>query len=401
MRSMALDEANPGPSTICAHAGSSDKPSATRPLGTPIYLTSAYAFPNMETIDEIYEGQAQGYLYGRYGSPNHAWLEEAVAALEGTEAAVATSSGMGAVTAVLGALAQAGDHVLVARDCYGGTFALLSREFRRLGVDVTFVDMTCLDAAKAGLQARTRLVWVETISNPTMKLADVEALAALAHARGALLVVDNTFATPYHCRPATLGADLVLHSVTKFIGGHHDLMAGIVAGGQDLIARVRSSCVAMGTNLSPFEAWLALRGLKTLALRVERSSANALALARFFAEHPCVERVCYPGLPGHPQRALADRLLARGFGPMVSFDVGSEAAAFAVVNRLARAPLALTLGGVETSCSYPAKSSHRAVPEPERLAMGVTPGLVRVSTGIEEIEDILTDFRQALEGPPA
>ncbi len=373
--------------TRAAHAG--DDPTAVRPLAAPIHQGSVYAFPDAATHDLALTADPPGPTYSRSGSPNAAALEAAVADLEGAEAAVVAASGMAAIALVFLAHLSAGDHAVLSADCYADTGALVGEEMARFGVTASFVD-TCNPANLAAvLTPRTRLVYVETISNPAMKLCDFPRIVEFAHAAGALVCVDNTFATPALCRPLGHGADLVVHSATKFLGGHHDLTAGVVAGRRDLIDRVRRCGYLFGPTLGALDAWLALRGIHTLAPRMAWVSATAAEIAAFLAAHPAVARVRYPGLPGSRQAALADRLLPDGAGGMLAFDLaGGQSAADAFVRALRLIPYAPSLGGTGTTVSYP--------PRRDPLGEVATAGTVRVSVGLEAPADLIADLTQAL-----
>jgi cystathionine beta-lyase/cystathionine gamma-synthase len=382
--------------TLAAQGGGAGSPPA-KSLAPPIVPSSVFVFDSLAEVDDVYEHRRPGYIYGRYGTPNHTELEQAVARLEGTEAAVSCASGMAVIAALLAGLGP-GDHVVAARDIYGSAYGLLAAELPRLGGRVTFVDVTDLDGMARALTPGTRWVFVEIISNPLMRLADVGKLAALAREAGTRLIVDGTFASPALCRPIALGAGAVVHSATKYLSGHSDVMAGLLAGPRALVEPVRAAAIRRGHNLSPFDAWLTLRGLRTLHLRMERHSANALAVARFLQARPEVSRVHYPGLPGHPQAALARDLLPRGAGGMLSFELARGGpAARRFVEALGLIKLAPSLGDVTTTVSYPATTSHRSLRPEERAAVGVTDGLIRVSVGIEHPDDILADVAAALE----
>ncbi|MCM8748808.1 aminotransferase class I/II-fold pyridoxal phosphate-dependent enzyme [Thermomicrobiaceae bacterium CFH 74404] len=389
-----------GDLTRCAHGGEDLLPSATDPLTPPIWQTAAYAYPDLDTLDAIYEGRERGFIYGRYGLPNHVQLERALADLEGAEAALATASGMSAISSLLFALLAPGDRVVASELVYRGTRNLLDLDLARFGVIVEYVDATDLAAVEASLQRPgqpPRLLYVDFLTNPTILVHDVPSLAELAHRHGALLVVDSTFATPYHGRPIQLGADLVVHSTTKFIAGHHDVSGGAVVGRSELVERARRQAIRMGGIGGPFDAWLALRGLRTLALRMGQSSRSALALASRLVEHPAVERVSYPGLPGHPQHDLARGLLANGFGSMLAFEVeGGRAAVARLVRALRLIRFAETLGGVTTTIVHPASTSHRSVEQAARAAHGIGEGLLRLSVGIETTEDLVEDLERGL-----
>jgi cystathionine gamma-synthase len=378
--------------TLAARGGR-DVPSASRPLTAPIYQTNVYVFEDMDTVESVWESKKPGFVYGRYGTGNHAMLEDLVAALEGAEAAVACASGMGATTALLLGLFEAGDHLVSARDLYGSTAAFLGDEGRRLGIETDFVDATDSAAILGALRPKTRAVFVEAISNPLLRLADVPALAR----RGIDLIVDASMASPAVLRPIEHGATLVMHSLTKFISGHGDVTGGLVAGRAEPIARIRSAMIRAGTNLGPFDAWLATRGARTLGVRMERQSATALALGRALERLPAVSRVYYPGLPSHPQHALARRLMPRHSGAMLSFDLRGGAPA--VERFMARARLlefAPSFGDVATTWTYPARTSHRRVSDEAKAAMGIGPGLVRVSVGLEDPAELQADLEAAL-----
>ncbi len=383
--------------TIAARGGR-DVPSAGRPLTPPIYQASVYAFEEMEAVEAVWEGRESGFIYGRYGAPNTAMLEAMVAALEGGEAAVACASGMGALTALFLALLAPGGHLVSSRDLYGTTTSFFKEELRRSGVATTFVDATDPAQVLAALTPRTRAVYAEGVSNPLVKLVDLEALSAEFRSRGVELIVDASLASPALLRPLSLGATVVHHSATKFLSGHGDVTGGIVVGRKALMERVRAAMIRIGTNLGPFDAWLACRGLRTLHVRLERQSANALTLARFLEGRPEVARVFYPGLSSHPQHGLAQRLFKNGAGAICSFDLkGGAAAVERFMSGLSFIEFAPSFGDVATTWSYPARTSHRGIPEAELAALGIGPGLVRLSVGIEAVEDLMEDLAAALE----
>jgi cystathionine gamma-synthase len=382
--------------TLAARGGR-DVPSASRPLTAPIYQTNVYVFEDMDTVESVWEYKKPGFVYGRYGTGNHAMLEDLVAALEGAEAAVASASGMGATTALLLGLFSPGDHLVAARDLYGSTAAFLADEGRRLGVRTDFVDATDVAAVRAALRPETRAVFVEALSNPLLRLVDVPSLAPELAGRGIELIVDASLASPAVFRPLAHGATMVMHSLTKFISGHGDVTGGIVAGRGEPMARVRTAMIRAGTNLGPFDAWLATRGARTLAVRMERQCASALALARALEGLAAVTRVYYPGLASHPQHALARRLMPRLQGAIVSFDLTGGAPA--VERFMARTRLlefAPSFGDVATTWTYPARTSHRRVPDEEKVALGIGPGLVRVSVGLEDPAELIADMEAAL-----
>ncbi|MBM3459796.1 MAG: aminotransferase class III-fold pyridoxal phosphate-dependent enzyme, partial [Armatimonadetes bacterium] len=374
-----------------------DVPSETQPLIAPVYPSAVWALDSAEQCDALYAGAASGYIYSRDANPNHAALERAVAGLEGTEAAVVFASGMAALAAAVTGFSRAGGRVVAARQLYGATCRLLTGELARFGVETVWVDGTDPDAVAAALAGGADLVLVETVSNPLMELADLPRLAELCRGVGARFVVDNTFPSPCGCRPREWGADVVIHSVTKFLGGHSDLTLGAAACSGPDAELLRRQARLWGGAANPWESWLALRGITTLPLRMERSSANAADLARRLAGHPAVIRVHYPGLPSHPQHTLAGKLLATG-GAMLAFEVAGGARAAAVVRGLRHIRFAPSLGDTATTISYPAGTSHRGLAPEELAAIRVTPGLLRLSVGIDHAEDVWEDLEQALTG---
>jgi cystathionine gamma-synthase/methionine-gamma-lyase len=361
-----------------------------------------YLYEDMTDLDGVFGGERAGYVYPRYGSPTVSALEEAMATLEGAEDAAAYASGMGAVHgALMGAGVRAGTAVVAAADLYGATYALLERTFRSLGVRVRFVDITNLaQVSQAIADERPVAVLCEIISNPLMKVADVPGLAEVAHESGAVLIVDSTFASPYLFRPLEAGADYAVHSATKYLGGHGDVMAGVVACSAERGHDLRERQKLLGANLGPQEAWLTLRGLKTLPLRMGQHCANAQAVAEWLSDQPGVARVNYPGLPDHSQHELAARLFGGvGFGGMLSFDLAGarQAEVFRFMEALELVLPATTLGDVYSLTLYPAHSSHRQVGAEVRAELGIGDGLVRLSVGIEDAGDIIADLEQALE----
>jgi methionine-gamma-lyase len=368
-------------------------------LVPPVYLTSTFAFPDAATGGRRFMGAEQGYIYTRLGNPTLGLLEERLASLEGGEAALATASGMGAITAAIWSLLEPGDEILVDHTLYGCTFAFFQHGLARFGVAVRHVDMTEPTNVAAAIGPRTRLVYFETPANPNMRLVDIAAVAAIARAHGALVMVDNTYATPLLQRPLALGADLVVHSATKYLGGHGDLMAGAVVGAAGLIQRIRMVGLKdmTGAVLSPFDAFLVLRGLKTLELRVERHCASALEIARQLEAHPAVATVHYPGLPSFPQHALARRQMT-GFGGMIAFElVGGMAAGFAFMDALRLVTRAVSLGDAETLVQHPASMTHSTYTAEERARFGITDGLIRLSVGLETLADLRQDIGRALD----
>ena len=388
--------------TQAVHAGErAPRPDFT-PVSTPIHRSVGYLYDDVDTLDGIFGDERAGYVYPRYGSPTVAALERAAATLEGGEAALAVSSGMAAIhLALLAADARSGSSVVAAQDCYGATYALLRDLFTTQGVDVRFVDITDLAEVESALaEARPAALLLETISNPLLKVAAIPPIVEMAHAVGAQVIVDNTFATPCLCRPLDYGADVVLHSSTKYFGGHGDVMGGIVITSAANRSRLFQLIKMIGCNLGPDEAWLTLRGLKTLPLRMRQHCANAQDVAQWLEGHPLIERVHYPGLQSHPQHNVANHLFGDGgYGGMVSFelrDAGREAV-FRFLEALELILPATTLGDVYSLVLYPAMSSHRALSPAERAQVGIGEGLVRLSVGIEAAEDIIADLEQALE----
>jgi len=373
--------------TVCLHAGQEPDPS-TGAIITPIYQTSTYVQDAL--------GRHKGYEYARTQNPTRAALEGNLAAIESGRAAFAFASGMAAIGAVV-SLLSAGDHVVVSDNVYGGTFRLFENVLTRYNLSFTYVDTADPVATARAFTPSTRLLFVESPSNPVMRLTDLAEAAGVAHRHGAKLAVDNTFASPVIQRPLELGADLVLHSTTKYLNGHSDSVGGaVVAVHDEDIEWLRFVQNAAGAILGPFDSWLVLRGTKTLPLRMAVHSANGLALAEFLSRHPKVQAVHYPGLPSHPQHSLAARQM-RGFGGMLSFELGSLEAARRMLNAVRLIALAESLGGVETLVSHPATMTHAAVPAERRAALGISEGLVRVSAGVEDLEDLKDDLGQALD----
>jgi cystathionine beta-lyase/cystathionine gamma-synthase len=376
----------PGRSTVCAHSAG-EVETVSRPLAPPLWTASAFRFDDLDALLEAYRGRKSAWtFYRRFGHPNGRMLEETLARLEGSEDALACTSGLAAVLTIYSTLAGRGDRVVAARDLYGGTYAYLDRIARQQGVEVDFVD---LDRIAKSIPRGTRLVAIETVSNPLCRVADLAAVARAARRAGARVVVDNTFATPFLCRPLEWGADIVFHSATKFLNGHGDAVGGVICGSKELVAPMRKFAAGTGAGIAPLDAWLTLRGLKTLGLRIARASENAERVAGFLGRSRKVARVYYPG----PGRYLRPRR-----GAMLSFELkgGMRAAArFVRASRLIG--LVPSLGDVTTTSSHPARSSHAYLSPAQRAAVGVTDGLIRISTGIEDVEDILEDLKQALE----
>jgi len=388
-----------GFSTRAIRAASHTPPLQQRPTSVPIFQTATFSTEDAAELGEVLGDPRAGYAYSRLANPTTRALGEAYAELAGGEAGYALASGMGAIHAALAAVLSAGDRVVAPTTLYGSTRAQLLGYFGRFGVDVAIVDLTSLEAVEAALRAaRTRVLYAETSANPTTFLADHASLAELAHRHGALYVVDNTFASTYVCRPLELGADLVIESGTKYLGGHSDLIAGVVAGDPSLVDAVAKTQVDTGATLGPFEAFLVLRGLLTLAVRMDRHAGNALTLGAWLEEQDGVKRVLYPGLASHPQRAVAERQFRPdNGGGMLAFEVaGGREAGRAIIDSLSLTELTASLGSVHTMVVHPPSTSHRQLSEAQLIESGITPGLLRVSVGLEDVEDLIDDFRRAL-----
>jgi cystathionine gamma-synthase/methionine-gamma-lyase len=388
--------------TRAIHAGERVPRGNYTPVATPIHPTVGFLYDSMDELDAIFATTKEGYVYPRYGSPTVAAFEAAVANLEGGEAGHAFASGMAAMhAALLAAGVRAGTTVVAALDVYGATFTLLNRLFAELGATIRLVDVSDLAAVEATLtELRPVALAAETISNPLLKVANVPALADLAHRYGVKFLLDNTFATPYLFNPLLHGADFVIHSATKYIGGHGDVMAGVVITSAENRRKLYDLALITGGTLGPFEAWLALRGLKTLPLRVRKQFDTAARIAAWLVEQPTIARVNHPSLPGHPQHRLARQLFGeRGWGGVLSFEIAGadKAIAFRFMERLKLCLPATTLGDIYTLALHPATSSHRSLSPEERAKVGISEGLVRLSAGIEEVEDIIADLEQALE----
>lgn len=371
--------------------------SATSPIAPPIALSSVYQIVGLAEVDALYGGAASGYIYARDAHPNASQLARKVAAIEGAEAALVCGSGMAAESALFLGSAEAGDTIALSEGLYGRTVGLVVKELARFGVACVTFDAGRPETLRAALTPRTRLAFVETISNPLMRVADIAGLAEVAHAADVLLAVDHTFA-PLLCRPIALGADAVVHSATKLIGGHSDVTLGLVAGRRGMIDRLANLASTFGLTGNPFDSWLALRGLSTLAVRVGRTSETAAALAGRLASHPAVSVVNYPGLPSHPDHALAVRIFPDGFGAMMSLDVGSRDRADRFIRGLEHIPYAPSLGDVSTTLSHPTTTSHRFQTPEDWARQGITPGLIRLSVGLEDVEDLWRDLDSALAG---
>ena len=374
-------------STVCIHAGQEPDPS-TGAIITPIFQTSTYVQEEL--------GRHKGYEYARTQNPTRAALEANIAAIESGKAGFAFASGMAAIGAIATML-KSGDHVVVTDNTYGGTYRLFDKVLTRYQIEFSYVDTSSPGLVEQALRPNTRMLFIETPTNPVLRLTDLRRVAQIARTADVRMVVDNTFASPYLQRPIEYGADLVVHSTTKYLNGHSDSIGGIVIAVRDEdIEWLRFVQNAEGAILSPFDSWLVLRGTKTLAVRMAQHNANGMALAQFLASHPRVRQVFYPGLPSHPHYELAKKQM-NGFGGMISFEMGSFEEARRVCNRLRLMALAESLGGVETLVSHPASMTHASVPPERRASIGLTESLVRISVGIEDIADLLEDLTQALD----
>ena len=385
-----------GKSTQAIHGGLD--PAAHRgAVSVPIYQTSTFAFPSAEEGAARFAGTSQGPIYTRLGNPTSDALEECVAELEGGSGAVATATGMAAVSTVLLASLRAGDHVVGTHPIYGATRGLLDKYFSRFGIKATFVPAADIAALAAAIRPETRLIYVETPANPTLDLVDLAATASLARKAGIPLVVDNTFLGPHLQRPLELGADVVLHSMTKSLNGHSDVVAGVVvARDRALLQALRDTAINFGLTIDPHQAWLVLRGIRTLAMRVERAQENAIQIAQWLEKRSELAWVRYPGLSSHPQFALAQRQMS-GPGSVIAFELqGGLAAGQALMNAVRVITLAVSVGGVESLIEHPASMTHRGVSEVEQRRQGITPGLVRLSVGCEDLSDLLRDLEEAL-----
>ena len=390
-----MDTKHLGTNSKLIHAGYT--PDATGSVSVPIYQTSTFAFRNAEHGAALFAGAEDGYIYTRIGNPTINALEDAVAELENGCGGVATSSGMGAVCTVYLALLEAGGHIVSTASVYGPSRGLMEKDFSRFGVQSTYVDTCDLDQVVSAMRPNTKLLYIESPANPTMQVSDIGALAEIGHDNGCVVVVDNTFASPYLQRPLDLGADVSLHSVTKFLNGHADVVGGLlVAKEPDLYERLRRIMVNSGCNMDPHQAFLVLRGLKTLGIRIERAQKSAMQIARWLEKQPEISRVRYIGLESHPQHELAARQMS-GFGSMISFElVGGLEAGRILMDHVKLATLAVSLGGVETLIEHPASMTHAGMSSEDRRSAGFSDGLVRYSVGIEDVEDLIADLRRAL-----
>jgi len=388
--------------TRAVHAGERVPPADFRPVTTPIWNTVGYLYESMDDLDAVFDHRKPGQVYLRYSNPTVEAFENAVSSLENAEAAQAYGSGMAAIhAALLGAGAKAGTSVVAALDVYGATFTLLNKLFTNMGVNIRMVDVTNHDEVETAIkETGAGILYLESISNPLLKVADIPALAKLAHNHNASLLVDNTFASPYLLNPIEHGADYVIHSATKYLSGHGDVLAGVVAASTENKNKLFELNKLVGSVLGPFEAWLALRGLKTLPLRMKQQCDNALQVAEWLTSHPRIKKVHYPGLKDHRQHALANQLLnGKGFGGVLSFEIdgANKDKVFRFMEALSICLPATTLGDIYSLVMHPMTSSHRGLTAEERARIGIPDGLVRLSTGIESADDILTDLETALK----
>jgi methionine-gamma-lyase len=377
------------------HSGEYENPlkSAT----VPIYQTSTFLFDNADQGARCFSGEEDGYIYTRIANPTINALETLVADLESGSKGIATSSGMAAVNTVYMTLLNKGDHMISSAAVYGPSRVVMEQHWSRFGVESSFVDTSNIEEIKQAIRPNTKMLYIETPANPTMDITDLEACSKIAHEKGIIVVVDNTFSSPYLQRPIEFGVDVVLHSMTKFLNGHADIVAGIIVT-KDLAlgARLRSMMVTLGCNMDPHQAYMVIRGIKTLGIRIERSQQSAMKIARFLESHPKVEWVKYPGLESHPQHELA-KVQMDGFGSMISFSLkGGLEAGKVLMDNVKVCILAVSLGGVETLIQHPASMTHSKVPAEAKLKAGITDGLVRFSVGIEDVEDLINDLDQAL-----
>jgi len=367
-------------------------------LSVPIYPASVYAFADADEGAAIHNEEKDGYYYGRLGNPTQRALEKAVAELETADSALALASGMAAVSAAVFTIVKSGDHIVAPESGYSTTMNFLHHIKERFGIETTFIDAATAENYRSAVRPNTKLLWIETPSNPLVRITDIEAVVAIARDNGVTTVADNTFATPFNQRPCELGVDAVLHSATKYLGGHSDLTAGLLVGSKEIVEAARHGANKYyGGNIAPQVAWLVLRGIKTLALRMERHNANAYAIANMLSSHPKVASVNYPGLETHQNHAIAKRQMPGGFGGMIGLDLGSVEAGTAFANAVRLCTLATSLGGVETILQHSASMTHSTIPREDRLKAGISDGLIRLSVGIEDVEDLIADIQNALD----
>jgi methionine-gamma-lyase len=383
--------------TKAVHAGE-DHHAHYGALSVPIYPASVYAFPDADEGAAIHNEEKQGYYYGRLGNPTQRALESAMAELENAEAALALASGMAAISATVFTIVKSGDHIVAPLSGYSTTANFLRHIGKSFGIETTFVDATNAENYGHAIKENTKLLWIETPSNPLVLVTDIANVAAIAKEHSITTVADNTFATPFNQRPLELGVDAVVHSATKYLGGHSDLTAGVLAGKHEIVESARKGANKYyGGNIAPQVAWLVMRGIKTLALRMERHNSNALALANMLSKHPKIKAVYYPGLASHVNHDVARRQMSRGFGGMIGFDLGTVEAGKRFVNSVKLCTLATSLGGVETVLQHSASMTHSTFTREQRLEAGITDGLIRLSVGIEDVDELIADIDQALD----
>lgn len=392
-----MENKKSGFGTVSIHGGSCKNPYGT--LAVPIFQTSTFVFDSAEQGGKRFALEEPGYIYSRLGNPTTTVLEDKIAQLESGEAAVATSSGMGAISSVMWTILKAGDHIISDKTLYGCTFAFFSHGLSRFGIEVSFVDTADAEAVKKAMKPNTRAVYLETPANPNLKIVDIKAIAEIAHTNpNTLVVVDNTFSTPYCQRPIELGADIVVHSATKYLNGHGDVIAGIVISRKDLVDQIRLIGIKdmTGSVLGPMEAYLIIRGMKTLEVRMKKHCENAMKVAEFLAAHDKVAEVYFPGLKSHPGHEIAAKQMD-AFGGIMSFELkGGFEAGKILLNNLKLCSLAVSLGDTETLIQHPASMTHSPYTKEERMEAGITDGLVRLSVGLENIEDIIADLEYGL-----
>ncbi|MCW5962141.1 MAG: PLP-dependent transferase [Pyrinomonadaceae bacterium] len=382
--------------TWAVHAGE-DLKNNFGSLSVPVFSASVFAFSDADEGAALHNYEKEGFFYGRLGNPTQQALEKAVAELEGGECAYALASGMAAVSAAILSNVRSGDHIIAPDSMYSTTTLFLGEIGERYGIETTFVNAEDSENYARAIRENTKVLWMETPSNPTLQITDIRRVSETAKTNGAVSIIDNTFATPFNQRPLELGADMTVHSATKYLGGHSDLTAGVLTGNREMVQRARQTIGKLyGGNISPQVAWLVLRGIKTLALRMERHNHNAFAIAHMLNDHPLVSEVFYPGLEGHKNHEIAKSQM-NGFGGMISFDVGTAEAGKKLVNSLELCTLATSLGGVESIVQHSASMTHATLSPAERASAGISDGLIRLSVGIEDKEDLVEDLRQALQ----
>lgn len=383
-----------GFSTKAVHAGDR-RGSSTGPVVEPIYETSVFAFSSTKQLVDVMGEKAAGYVYTRYGNPTTTSVENKMSELEQSEDAAVFSSGMAAIATTFFTLVSSGDHVVSTRDLYGGTLEFFNKVLPKFGVETTLVEATDLEEIRSATRSNTKVIYAETPTNPTLKVVDLSAVAKIGKEKGATVVVDSTFASPYNTKPTGLGVDIVVHSATKYLCGHNDVTAGVVCGSERFVQELRKMRKSLGGTLDPLAAWLLLRGLKTLGLRMERHNSNGIKVATYLERHPKVKTVHYPGLETHPQHAIAKRQMT-GFGGVVSFEIdGDFDTTVKFAENLKLCSLASSLGGTETLVTQPVTASHYFVSVEDRKKAGITDQLIRLALGIEDPEDIIADLEQA------